>query len=102
MDNLPTLKAGGFTTTFSLGVSFASQVFVIDRIAAQLIADSSFAASKGSSNLSDAIPFVIENLDFVTFVLGEVDVVLSFYQSMCLSSNHDNLSKLVKIDQLKT
>jgi hypothetical protein len=56
---------------------FAGKVFVVDDIAIQLVADGRFASAETPGNVSNTVTFVAQYLDFVTFVLREVNVVFS-------------------------
>lgn len=91
-------------------MGFTSQVFVIDGVTCKLIANGGFATTEAVGNVPDAVAFVMQYLDFVTFVLGEMYVVLSSYHtvryigaqttSMLLHSSDDPMSVIVKNDRL--
>lgn len=57
---------------------FACNVFLVYPVTVQLITDRGFAATNSASDFADAVPFVVQDLDFVTFVFGEMDIVLSW------------------------
>jgi hypothetical protein len=56
-------------------------VFFANSVACELVTNASFPTAQNSGNRSYAVPFVVEGLDFVSFVLGEMCVVLLSYQS---------------------
>jgi hypothetical protein len=58
-------------------MGFRGHVFVIDRIAVQLIADCCLAASDGTGDGSNAVAFVAEQLDFSALGFRQVRVVFS-------------------------
>jgi hypothetical protein len=80
-DNLLALEAGGLSTANGFCLSFRSIVFIVYDIAVQFVANGCLAASNGAGYLPDTVTLVVEYLDFVTFVFGEMDIVLSSYQS---------------------
>jgi hypothetical protein len=53
------MEIGSSAARSGFGVGFARQVFIIDGVAVQLVADSGFATINCASNFSDTVALVV-------------------------------------------
>ena len=75
LNDFLTLVFGGLATNHHLRLGFFSVIFTGYGIVVKLITDGAFAPTDGTGNRSSTISFVMQELDFVTFVLSELGKV---------------------------